>query len=339
VNIQGKWMYLTSWKNLSIYDITNPESPALVGYSPWGSPATGAQAGDSPFQFENENVATNGKILLMSESLPGSVLHVWDVEDKTNPVEIAALDGAGDHTMTCILHCRWAYGSDGTIIDLKDPAKPVMMKENWHELTGLQGGGHDVEEFKNGFLITSPISAPFQYLDVRDPLHPKVLGTGVNPNPSGFLFHSGHWPNQGNDKFVLMQGEKNARTRCDANTGPFMTFDASKVKKTHTFTQIDEYHFSNGTFVDGSPPANGLGCSAHWFDEHPTFHNGGLVALGAYEHGTRFFDISSAGKIKEVGYFMPFGGSTSAAYWVTKDLVYSVDYTRGIDILRWTDKV
>jgi hypothetical protein len=42
-----------------------------------------------------------------------------------------------------------------------------------------------------------------------------------------------------------------------------------------------------------------LGCSAHWFDEHPTYRNGGLVALGYYEHGTRFLDIQRNGKIKE----------------------------------------
>ncbi len=118
-----------------------------------------------------------------------------------------------------------------------------------------------------------------------------------------------------------------------------MTWDTTGWEKTHTFKMVDEFRMQSGTGADGSPPVNGLGCSSHWFNAHDTFNNGGLVAGGFYEHGTRFLDISSKGKIKEVGYFMPFGGSTSAAYWVTKDLVYAVDYSRGIDILRWTDKV
>jgi hypothetical protein len=32
---------------------------------------------------------------------------------------------------------------------------------------------------------------------------------------------------------------------------------------------------------------------------------------------------------------LPSAGSTSAAYWITRDIVYAVDYTRGIDILRY----
>ena len=53
-------------------------------------------------------------------------------------------------------------------------------------------------------------------------------------------------------------------------------------------------------------------------------------------------EAPSDGKIKEAGWFIPFAGSTSAAYWVPTDkedkIVYAVDYTRGIDILRWTGK-
>jgi hypothetical protein len=69
-------------------------------------------------------------------------------------------------------------------------------KKSWHARTGLNDDGpHDVEEFRNGFLITSTISDPFQWLDVRRPLRPKVIARGKNPDPEGFLFHSGHWPN------------------------------------------------------------------------------------------------------------------------------------------------
>jgi hypothetical protein len=37
-------------------------------------------------------------------------------------------------------------------------------------------------------------------------------------------------------------------------------------------------------------------------------------------------------------WFVPFAGSTSAAYWVNRRIVYAVDYTRGIDILRFHRK-
>jgi hypothetical protein len=35
------------------------------------------------------------------------------------------------------------------------------------------------------------------------------------------------------------------------------------------------------------------------------------------------------------GYFLPNAGSTSAAYWINRNIVYAVDDTRGIDILRY----
>src|SRR3712207_8289264 len=54
---------------------------------------------------------------------------------------------------------------------------------------------------------------------------------------------------------------------------------------------------------DGNPPTQILGCSAHWFEEHPTFRNGGLTALAEYEQGTRFLQVTSAGKIRQLGYF------------------------------------
>ena len=70
-NTRGDYLYLTSWKAISIYDISEPLNPKVRAYKPVG------------FMFENENVATNGKILLFSESLPNDVLHVYDVSDKT----------------------------------------------------------------------------------------------------------------------------------------------------------------------------------------------------------------------------------------------------------------
>lgn len=332
VSIQGKYMYLTSWRSLSIYDISDPVAPTQLSTVPFGTD------GQSPFRFENEQVATNGKILLFSQELPNNTLYVYDVEDKTNPTLIATVAGAGGHTQSCVLNCRYSYGSTGSIIDLKDPTKPVILEQKWTELTKMQGGVHDVYETKPGFVIASGYDWA-QFLDVRNPAKPKLLAQVANDN-SNFIFHSGTIPGGPSGKFLIMQGEQNATVQCDENQGSFQTFDASKWKKTGTFTKIDSYVVANGTYQDGGPPVNGLGCSAHWFTTHPSFNNktGGLVAAGYYEHGTRLLDIQPDGKIKEAGWFVPWAGSTSATYWITKDLIYAVDYTRGLDILRYTDK-
>ncbi|MGH2757314.1 MAG: LVIVD repeat-containing protein [Actinomycetota bacterium] len=317
----GKYLYVTSWRNFSIYDVSDPLNPTLSSTTPFG------------FAFENEDVATDGNILLFSESLPRNILHIWNVEDKSNPVKISELAGAGDHTMSCILKCRYAYGSDGTIVDLRDPTDPKFIAKrtdpnSWHKQTQLQGDAHDIEEFKNGFAITSPISDGLQLLDVRDPAHPKVLARGIHPAPGQWLFHSGKWPRSGEDDFIVMEGE--------GTDGPILTYNARAWQKDHTFELIDQYTVEAGMYVDGRSRDNGE--SSHWFDTHPKWNDGGLIAAGWYSHGMRLLRVASNGKIKEVGYFLPYGGSTFSAYWVGPEIIYNVDLNRGIEILRYTGK-
>lgn len=333
ITIAGKYMYQTSWKNVSVYDISDPTAPEMLDYEPFG------------FWFENEDVevSPDGNTLLFAESLPGDALHIWDVEDKTNIQHVTSLEGAGDHTISCVKKCKWAYGSDGVIVDLRNPTKPKLVagrndKNNWHAQIGLKGGGHDLDEFRNGQILVSTISEGFQWVDVTNPTKPKLKMRSPHPNPA-FLYHSGEWPRNGKDRYVLLQGEKNFRPQCDPESnGPFQTW----TQAGNTFKLVDTHAVENGSYQDGQPAANALGCSAHWFQSHKTFKNGGLVAVGYYEHGTRFLDVASNGKISEAGWFVPYGGSTSAAYWVPTDkenrIVYAVDYTRGIDILRYTGK-
>ena len=316
-------LYITSWKTFSIYDVSDPLNPQQLSSTPFG------------FKFENEDVATNGKIMLFSEQLPQNILHVWDVEDPENPQELAALPGAGGHTADCILDCKYSYASTGVITDLRNPDKPKIVG-NWGK--GMPAtSAHDVNEVAPGMVLTS--SRPVQYLDGRkNPAKPTLIAVGDDDRITGGI-HSNQWPNSAKDDFVMFSSESNATGTCRGTNGAFMTWDARHYNKTKTFTLLDVYQLKNGTYQDGSPPANGLGCSAHWFEEHPTFKNGGVVAMGSYEHGTRFIDVAKGtGKIKEIGYFVPWGGSTSAAYWLDKEIVYAVDYSRGIDILRFTGK-
>jgi LVIVD repeat-containing protein len=331
--IVGKFMYVTSWKSFSIYDVSDPENPVNMSITPFAKDTADEGTG---FRFENEDVATNGKILIFSQQLPVAHLFVYDVEDKSNPVLIGHLTQGGAHTAECLLDCKWLYGSNGNIWDLRDPTKPELQKEKWTE--GMPAtGAHDLNEVAPGLMLSS--SRPIVYLDARkDPTHPKLLAVGDDKKVTGGI-HSNRWPNQATDDIVLFSSETNFTGRCSGTNGAFMTWDASNWKKSHAFKLLDAFQFENGTYSDGKPAANAMGCSAHWFQEHPSFDNGGLVALGSYDHGTRFMNVASNGKITEVGYFVPNAGETSAAYWVSDELVYSIDYTRGFDILRYTGKV
>jgi hypothetical protein len=318
----GKFLYVTTWKSFSIYDVSDPLNPQRLSTTPFG------------FQFENEDVDTNGKIMLFSESIPVNRLHVWDIEDKTNPVEIATIAGAGNHTASCLLRCKYAYGSSGAVVDLRNPAKAKVIGD-WAKDPIVSA--HDVTEVAPGLVLTS--SNPIQLLDARkNPAKPKLLALGADKGITGGV-HSNIWPRKAKDKFFLLSSESNFTGRCSGANGAFMTWDASNYKKTHTFQMIDIYQLDNGTWMDGRPGATASGCSSHWFEAHPKFRNGGMVAMGSYDHGTRFIEVSKKGKIAEKGYFLPYGGQTSAAYWLTKRIVYAVDVTRGIDILKYTDKI
>jgi hypothetical protein len=160
--------------------------------------------------------------------------------------------------------------------------------------------------------------------------------------PMNEFVHSVLWPRKGRDKFILASGETwlpGVDAMCGDGTAGFSTWNARNWKKTHTFQMIDIFRPRMGNYANGRPPINGpFGCSTHWFQNHPKFDNGGLVAAGFYNHGTRFLKVSRKGQIKEVGWFLPTGGGTSAAYWRTKRIVYAIDYQRGFDVLKYTGK-
>lgn len=329
----GKYWYVNDQHKIMIFDVSDPLNPALTGFILM----------PQEYMYSREDLDTNGEIMVVPNTVSArltpdgsapattNVLFIISVEDKTNPQIIAELPGAAQHTFSCILDCTWAYGSGGNIVDLRDPANPKLVKENWSDIA-MTGNGHDVEEVAPGIVLTA--TQPITLLDVKNPRKPKVLAFG-DTTQVGFQ-HSARWPNDAKSDFLLMAGETNNKVRCGEGNGAFQTWDARNWQKNRTFKLIDKYRMENGIYVDGSPPANVWGCSSHWHEANPRYGNhGGLVASAFFEHGVRFIDVSSKGKIEEVGYFMPHGGNTGAVYWITDRIAYTADYGRGIDIIKW----
>lgn len=324
-SIIGKYMYVTSWRNFSIYDVSDPLNPVSVSNTPFG------------FKFENEDVDSNGEIMLFSEELPDPSLHIWNVEDKSNPVEMAVLDGAGQHTMSCLYKCKWAYGSDGFIIDLRDPANPKKLDNTWDE--GLMiSSPHDVNELKPGLVLTS--SDPMVLLDTTNPAKPKAIATS---GPNGEFIHSSKWPRGGADKFALSTGETwypAADAACNEQSGGFSTWDTTGWQRGLAFKKVDTYRPPSGTYVDGHPPSGTtFGCSTHWFEPHPSFKNGGTVAVTFFNHGTHFMKVDPKGKISDDGWFIPHAGNSAAVEWMTDRIVYSIDLQNGFYVLKYNGKL
>jgi hypothetical protein len=314
----GDYFYVTTSRYLSIYDVSSPEAPVRVGTLPLPQEP----------QFAEEDLDTNGDVLLVGTL--GDV-HVINVEDKSNPTITATVTGADEHTISCILDCKYAYGSGGVILDLRDPAAPKVVGD-WTKGTAAPDGGHDVTEIAPGMVVTS--TQPILLLDARkDPVHPKVVAMGSNEDNR--YIHGNLWPQRGKARYLLVGGETGGNCGSEGS-GQFMTWDTRGWRKHHTFKMVDELAMQNGLPTDGDMPANTF--CAHWFDTHPTYKNGGLLAMDWYEHGTRFLKVNKKGKISEVGYFVALASAASAPYWINDEILYSVDYNRGIDILRFTGK-
>ena len=328
----GKFFYMNDQNKVMVYDVSDPLDPQMVGFVPM----------PQEWQFSREDLDGNGKILVVPNTASGqndgnvqtesaaNAVYIIDVEDKTNPTIISKVPGAAQHTFSCVLDCTFAYGSSGNIIDLRNPAKPKLLKETWGEGTPAGNSGHDVEEVAPGLVMTA--TQPMMLLDARkDPANPKLLAVADRIED---YMHQARWPNTMKDRFLLAASETTMNGRCNERSGSFQTWDARSWKDGR-FKLIDKFTPVNGLVVDGNPVAQ-RNCTAHWIEEHPDFKNGGYVAAGFYDHGTRFFKVSSSGKISEAGYFMAYAGQASAAYWITDEIVYTVDYNRGLDILRFT---
>lgn len=350
------YFYITDPRGVSIYDVTDdPADPTLVGSAHvfQGGTSTGTATGVALGQ---EDPDTNGEILLLDAIDPNdpttdAQLLVIDVSDKTAPAVIAAVD-VNDHTWTCVLDCTYAYGRSGHIIDLTDPSNPVHTDADWRDFVDRPGYTHDFTEVRPGFLMSA--GQPSYYLDVRDPLAPVQLAK-IDTRFHTLGFHSALWDDDGTDPLLLMGTElappgttSLAGSDCDGPGGLF-TYDATEVLEADRFAEenpdearppaefekLGDWRLvGRGAYADGKAPAHVLYCE-HWFDTHPDFDGGGLVAMGHYTSGTRFLEIAEDGSIEEIGWFQPPGGYTGAAYWITEEIVYTSDYVRGMDILRF----
>jgi len=343
------YFYVTDPRGVYIYNVANPASPVLTGSLP------AAQIGTQT-ALSQEDPDTNGKILLIDALNPAAAgngyrLLVVDVSDKSAPEVIGSL-ATTDHTWTCVADCTYAYGRTGGIIDLTDPTSPKQAA-NWKSTVPGSGYTHDFTEVASGRLMSA--GQPSFYLDTTTPASPQKLTTIKSSFPS-LGYHSAMWPREGQDKFLIMgteiapTGATNlAGSDCQGD-GEIATYDTSAVLAEELdeaenpdgvwgpadFAKVDSWEISgSGTYSDGRAPFHTLYCS-HWFDTHPDWNDGGLIAMGHYDFGTRFLKVDEAGDITEVGWFQPVGGYTASAYWITKEIVYVLDYRRGLDILRFT---
>jgi hypothetical protein len=358
--VVGDRFYLTDPRGVYVYDTSTPEEPELLGALPLPQSSTGVA-------LAQEDPDTDGEILLVDAIDPtsGSTSASLKVVDVSDPTDLRVIGRApvSDHTWTCVSTptdgCAYAYGRTGYIVDLTDPTAPVVLDTSWREHVGLSHGfsnspyTHDLTEVRTGRVMSA--GKHNVLMDTTDPRAPRPL-EDLEVDYHMFGYHSVEWANGGQDPILVAgteiapAGATNlAGSDCQGEGSWISTYGASSVVDADGkyarsgngkhfdragFERLDTYHVAErGLFLDGNAPAHTLYC-AHWMELAPSFDGGGRMVVAYYDWGTRFVDVASDGTMEEIGWFTPAEGYAGSAQWITDEVVYSMDYRRGLEVLR-----
>ncbi|MDP9405779.1 MAG: hypothetical protein M3O86_04140 [Actinomycetota bacterium] len=340
--------YATGVKGLSIYDVTTPATPKLLGRLVLPH----EQNEDVSVSDDGNRVVIGADGGLLVPLMLGRGLHVIDTSNPANPKTVG-FHADSNHTVSCAdAKCDYVYGSGGNTYDLTDPTKPTRLPKGWQQVVAeqrvtLTQTAHDLSRDATGLIITDTV--PRVMLDPRqDPTNPTVVTTGKVPGSKNLAYQHNNlrpraeqWqPRAEGDTDPLLRpgemmignGETNLRPRCGGGSnGPIATWDLRNFDQGAEMKPLEIFRpVANGTYADGNPAVNVLGCSGHYFTERNN-----MLAAAWFEHGTRFIEVDPTnGKMKEVGFYQPVVGSAGAAYWIDDEYVYVTDYERGIDIIK-----
>ncbi len=314
--------YVTGVKGLTIYDVTNPARPLPLG-----------AIANPNWENESAAISADGSVVFLASDpafQQPPVTYVLDTSLVTAPHVVGVIT-EGTHTTTCAdSACNYLYGNYGWIYDVRDRAHPVRAGS-------FAGAVHYASRDAAGLLW-----ADDQLIDPRtDPENPTVTTVGTGGWHGNLRPNAAQWSarSAGNTSMPLQPGELviggdetwlAPGTCTDASAG-LSTWSVINFDKGTQAVQLDSITPVNGTYVDGNPTVDPVGCSSHWFD-----YRNGIVVAGWYDHGVRFVTVNEqTGDLAVSGFFQPVATEAWGAYWIDDEYVYTVDAVRGLDILRY----
>ena len=257
----------------------------------------------------------------------------------------------GDHTVSCVdAACNYLFGSEGNTYDIRDRANPMLLPkaQGWGALTKAKPG-HALHLDDAGVWVadTSPLTV---FTVNGSPFKLKVLTTGkvtkktayqhnnIRPRAARYLPRAKGASLGGplrDGELLLGEGETNFTGQCDGQGGAFSTWSMAGFDRGVPMQQLQTLRPMTNRPLTEDAMVNAMGCSGHWFTQKDGRDGSILVAAGWYEHGTRVLSVNPrTGAITQVGYFQPRRGATSGAFWMPgSDIIWTVDYASGIDIL------
>lgn len=347
--IRGDVMYVTTVLGVRTYDVSDPADPVPLGSLTLPHCC-------------NEDVDTNGTILLVAaDHVVGfpNILYVVDVRDPRSPALLASLpfDETRSHTSTCIKRCSfaWVAGSDWiSVVDLRKPSQPEEVARFYQDGTDREtedggfGTSHDVDVDANGYAWVSSVAGFFGYR-TDDPRKPKLVMSLPNEAKRSFendyIVHNSlrvgatraTQRNLANGRIdpgeLLLVTEENwlgTDNGLCSNDGRFQTGWMHRVRGKLVVERLDSLHLGIGGDPASQRPFAAT-CSAHYFS-----YRGAVAAVGWYEQGVRFYDLSDPRRMRQIGYYAPVGDVWSTLWH--RGYVYAFDNTRGIDVLRFTGR-
>ena len=311
--LSGENLYVTTLGTLSIYDVSDPLNPRRQSIAP------------AQLLVHGELLATNDRVLLLNDY--SGTLDVWDVEDKTNPVPAGRVLGVGDEHFSCVLDCLWVYGSNGTIVDLRDPEAPVKTDLNWKALTGTKGRVHRLDESRPGILVTAPRGSSPTVIDARDPLAPVVIARTRFSAVNQAMFLYSEWPQQTRHRYLFASIEATGSSCENGDNGALLSFDTAGWPDRARFRPADRYRVPGGS---------GETCQAYYPSFHPDFRDNGLIALPASVEGVRVVEVGRDGSLHEVDAFKPPVSEVWLAFWADSEILYLLNATGEVYILSYS---
>jgi hypothetical protein len=312
--LEGDVLYVATPYSLVVYDVGTPTSPELLATRP------------SSRLIHGELISTGGDLLLLNGGFTGGGLDVWNVEDKSNPVLAGTLEGQPDEHFSCVLDCRWAYGSEGTIVDLRVPQEPDVHSLDWKVEAGIgEEHLHRVDEYRPGFMATAPRGGAPAIVDVRDPLRPRIVARTQMPrlNRSAFLYSS--WARGGDDRFLVTSTENPS---CgDDHQAALVTYDTKGWPQDRKFEVAGRFRYAGRTEDEA--------CLAYYFSLHPDFADGGLVLLPNGLEGTRVLEMASDGSMTEAASFVLPTSDVWLTFWADEEIFYALNMTGEVYVLRY----
>lgn len=365
---------MSSLDSLSVFDVSDPVAPKLVGTLPnlvfeneainCGERKTAA--GTERFALIGvDTYDVSADIQHTAAAAGGKELIVVDVTDPTKPrLRSSATATTSTHTVACVddRDCRYAYSAGGrtnfSMIDLDNLDAPHEVDAD-PATVGVQpfaspSGGHKWNFDKAGYATHTGYNGS-SIFDVRDPLHPRVVTTtglagrgleadGTTKNGyNDFIHHNSFRPNA--EAFV-------------ADAAPSLANGNILLVTEEDYEQVD--CTKSGSFqtwwvkrLDGTPDAivpldkvelSDLGsfplpvgafCSAHWFDFHPS----GVVTVGFYGGGTQLVDVRDPRDIKPYGHAVWGASEVWDSYWVPDYTKHDVRTDRKTNVVYSVDLV